>query len=189
MLSLDPTTLGEVMADIRALGMATRRADEAEACSRWRRDRHRRRHATPWTAPNAPAVAALEWLDPPFIGGHWVPQMVELAGGVDMLGLPGEKSRSVEWAEVDGVEAGGDRRDAVRLRHGPLGRRGARRTARSLAAPERSASYAVDAAAYFSRPGPRLVDGVELLAHILHPDRVADAAARPLRAARSAPVS
>ena len=160
-------------------------------CRAWPRPRARPRRAsgwwprrrraagrgapTPWRARRAAPVAALEWLDPVFVGGHWVPQMIELAGGVDVLGLPGEKSRTVEWAEVEAArpERGGG--DAVRLRH----RRGpAQETARSPSGwpPWARAVVAVDAAAYFSRPGPRLVDGVELLAHLMHPDLVARAA-------------
>jgi iron complex transport system substrate-binding protein len=105
------------------------------------------------------------------VGGHWVPEMIDLAGGQDVLGLPGEKSRTAEWHEIRasrpevvvvmpcGYDAHMARREAAAHRRelDTLGVRGV---------------YAVDAAAYFSRPGPRLVDGVELLAHILHPGRV-----------------
>ena len=117
-----------------------------------------------------PRVAALEWLDPLFIGGHWVPQMIELAGGEDVLGLAGEKSRTADWAELEaampqvvvsmpcGLYAEAAAAETMRWRR-HLDLLGAR-------------VFAVDAAAYFSRPGPRLVDGVELLAHLLHPDLV-----------------
>ncbi len=118
-----------------------------------------------------PRVAALEWLDPVFIGGHWVPEMIEVAGGIDVLGVSGEKSRVVSWEEVEAAapdvvvvmpcgmyadESAAQGRDhAEQLR-----RLGADRV------------FAVDAASSFSRPGPRLVDGTELLAHLLHPDLV-----------------
>ena len=127
-----------------------------------------------------PRVAALEWLDPVYVGGHWVPQMIELAGGADVLGLTGEKSRTVEWAEVEAsapelvvsMPCGFYAEDARRRDEAPRAS-GWRRWARAWSA--------VDAAAYFSRPGPRLVDGLELLAHLLHPDLVP----APDRAARS----
>ena len=128
--------------------------------------------------PPRPRVAALEWLDPVFIGGHWVPQMIELAGGEDVLGMPGEKSRTASgtsWRRrapevVVAMPCGYDLDGAVRDEDQPtaLDALGAR-------------VVAVDAAAYFSRPGPRLVDGVELLARLLHPDRVADAATSSVR--------
>ena len=114
-------------------------------------------------------MAALEWLDPVFIGGHWVPQMIELAGGEDALGLPGERSRTADWAEVQAAQP-----DVIVSM--PCGYATERAAEETLAARERLAGIgarvaAVDASAYFSRPGPRLVDGIELLAHLLHPDR------------------
>ncbi len=115
-----------------------------------------------------PRVACLEWLDPLFNGGHWVPEQVGIAGGEDVLGIAGARSREIEWGDViagrpDIVIAMPCGWDATRAAHeaealGPIG------TARIVG---------VDGAAYFSRPGPRLVDGVELLASILHPGRVA----------------
>ena len=169
-LSLDPSTLGEVLADIPRLADA---AGVPEAGERARRraggadrgGRARRRGATP-----LPRVAALEWLDPVYIGGHWVPQMIELAGGEDVLGLPGERSRTVDWAEV-GASAP---EVVVSMPCGLYAEEAAAETVRHR---ERLAALgarvvAVDAAAYFSRPGPRLVDGIELLAHILHPEAI-----------------
>ena len=118
-----------------------------------------------------PRVAALEWLDPAYAGGHWVPQMIDLAGGDDALGLPGEKSRVVSWEEVEA----GQPELVVVMPCGydaPRAHEEARSYASRLAALGADRIAAVDAAAYFSRPGPRLVDGLELLAHLLHPDRV-----------------
>ncbi len=115
-----------------------------------------------------PRVAALEWLDPVFVGGHWVPQMIELAGGEDVLGLPGEKSRTVDWAEVRAAAP----EIAISM---PCGYYAEQAAAETMLQRERLAELgarviAVDAAAYFSRPGPRLVDGIELLGHLFHPD-------------------
>jgi iron complex transport system substrate-binding protein len=165
-LSLDPTTIGEVLADVPRLAGA---AGAPEAGERLVEEAGRRLDAVAEAVEGAPGptVAALEWLDPVFVGGHWVPQMIELAGGLDVLGLPGEKSRVVEWAEVEAARpelvvtmpCGYDTARAAQESEAfaePLGALGAR-------------VVAVDAAAYFSRPGPRLVDGVELLAHLMHP--------------------
>jgi iron complex transport system substrate-binding protein len=116
-------------------------------------------------------VAALEWFDPVFVAGHWTPQMIELAGGEDVLGMPGEASVTVEWEAlaaaapeiVVAMPCGYDAARALAEAQGhtdELSLLGARRV------------VAVDASAYFSRPGPRLIDGLELLAHILHPDVV-----------------
>ena len=117
-----------------------------------------------------PRVAALEWLDPLYIGGHWVPQMIQLAGGEDMLGAPGEKSRTAEWAELEAVAP----EVIVSM---PCGYYAEQAAAETMRQRERLAAlgarvFAVDAAAYFSRPGPRLVEGVELLGHLLHPELV-----------------
>jgi iron complex transport system substrate-binding protein len=118
-----------------------------------------------------PRVLALEWLDPPFIGGHWIPEMIEIAGGKDVLGVAAAKSRTADWPEivssapevVVAMPCGWDARQAraeVEAHAGEIARTGAGQI------------WAVDAAASFSRPGPRLVEGTELLAHLLHPDRV-----------------
>jgi iron complex transport system substrate-binding protein len=119
-------------------------------------------------APPVP-VAALEWLDPVFVAGHWVPQLVELAGGHDVLGFAGERSERSTWDAVAaarpevvvcmpcGYDAPRAHEEALAYA-GELRALGARRV------------VAVDASAYFSRPGPRLVDGLELLAHVLHPE-------------------
>jgi iron complex transport system substrate-binding protein len=99
-ISLDPSTLGEVLADIPRLAEA---AEVPEAGERLAEECGVRLEAVEQAVEGArrPRVAALEWLDPVFIGGHWVPQMIELAGGEDVLGMPGEKSRTAEWAEVE----------------------------------------------------------------------------------------
>ncbi len=113
-LSLDPTTIGEVLADVPRLAEA---AGEPAAGERLVADAGRRLDAVAEAVEGAPGptVAALEWLDPVFVGGHWVPQMIELAGGLDVLGLPGEKSRTVEWDEAPGVAARAGGGHAVRL--------------------------------------------------------------------------
>jgi iron complex transport system substrate-binding protein len=166
-ISLDPSTIGEVLADIPRL------AEEAgvpEAGERLTADAAERIEEVELAIAGdpRPRVAALEWLDPLFVGGHWVPQMIELAGGEDVLGMPGEKSRTADWAEVEAAAP-----EVVIAM--PCGLYAEQAAAETMQQRERLGALgarvvAVDAAAYFSRPGPRLVDGIELLGHILHPD-------------------
>ncbi len=168
-ISLDPSTIGEVLSDIPRLGASTGATDVAAALAEAAAARIDAVEQAVGGAPR-PRVAALEWLDPVFVGGHWVPQMIELAGGEDVLGLPGEPSRRVEWTEVEAA-----RPDVVIVLPCGYGTDGAVREA--LDARERLLTLgarviAVDASSYFSRPGPRLVDGVELVGHILHATRV-----------------
>jgi iron complex transport system substrate-binding protein len=169
-ISLDPSNLAEVLADVPRLGEATGMADRAR---RLRDDLERRlarvREAVEGAA--RPRVLALEWLDPPFIGGHWVPEMIEIGGGEDVLGVAGAKSRTADWDELvasqpDVVVAMPCGWNAAQARAEVEGRSG------EVAAIGAERIWAVDAAASFSRPGPRLVEGTELLAHLLHPDRV-----------------
>ncbi len=169
-ISLDPSTLDEVIADVDRLGEATGvPGGAAELRADLQRRLARVREAV--AGAERPKVLALEWLDPPFVGGHWVPEMIEIAGGRDVLGVAGEKSRTAEWEEivhsgaevVVGMPCGWNAAQArveIESHTDRIGQVGA------------GAIWAVDAAASFSRPGPRLVEGTELLAHLLHPDRV-----------------
>jgi iron complex transport system substrate-binding protein len=163
--------LGEVLADVAELAAAAgidSRGAEVVASLQNRLDAV----AAAVDGPVRPRVAALEWLDPVFAGGHWVPEMIELAGGIDVLGVAAEKSRVVTWNEVEAAQP-----DVVVVM--PCGLYVDEATAQAHEYSERLRSlgaerlFAVDAASSFSRPGPRLVDGTELLAHVLHPDRVA----------------
>lgn len=115
-----------------------------------------------------PRVACLEWLDPLFNAGHWVPEQVRIAGGEDVLGTAGARSREVTWDEV----VAGRPEVVIAMPCGWDAERAARE-AEALGEIAGARVVGVDGAAYFSRPGPRLVDGVELLASILHPERVA----------------
>ena len=108
-------------------------------------------------------MAALEWLDPVFVAGHWTPQLIEYAGGLDLLGPPGEPSLRARLGDGRRRRARGRHRDAVRLRRAARSSE-ARAHADRLAELRAERVVAVDAAAYFSRPGPRLIDGLELLA-------------------------
>ncbi|HEV3378151.1 MAG TPA: ABC transporter substrate-binding protein [Thermoleophilaceae bacterium] len=168
-ISLDPSTLGEVLADIPRLAEA---AGVPEAGERLAEELGERLEAVERAVEGAtrPRVAALEWLDPVFVGGHWVPQMIELAGGEDVLGMPGEKSRTADWSEVEAVAP----EVVVSMPCGYYAEQAAAETVRWRRHLDLLGArvIAVDAAAYFSRPGPRLVDGVELLGHLLHPELV-----------------
>jgi iron complex transport system substrate-binding protein len=168
-ISLDPSTLGEVLADFPRLAEA---AGVPDAGERLAEELGERLEAVERAVEGArrPRVAALEWLDPVFIGGHWVPQMIELAGGEDVLGLPGEKSRTAEWSEVEAAAP----EVVVSMPCGYYAEQAAAETMRWRRHLDLLGArvVAVDAAAYFSRPGPRLVEGVELLGHLLHPELV-----------------
>jgi iron complex transport system substrate-binding protein len=180
-ISLDPHTLGEVLGDVRTIAEATGAGDAGadlieDAASRIDRVQLAVRDADPVR------VAAIEWLDPVFVAGHWTPQLIELAGGFDVLGFAGEHSRQSTWEEVAAAQpqvvvvmpCGYDAERALEEAHefgDELAELGAKRV------------VAVDAAAYFSRPGPRLVDGLELLAHALHPDRFPAATGQVLEVA------
>jgi iron complex transport system substrate-binding protein len=175
-ISLDPTTLGEVLGDIRTISAAADIKDEGVTLLQSFADRIddikiSLRSVGREDGPARVNVAALEWLDPPFVGGHWVPQMIELAGGTDFLGLPGERSRELDWDEIEAAEP----EVVVLMQCGYDTTRSAEEAqdyAEKLCSIGAQKIYACDASAYFSRPGPRLVDGLELLAHTLHPDLV-----------------
>ncbi|MBV9534015.1 MAG: ABC transporter substrate-binding protein [Solirubrobacterales bacterium] len=167
-ISLDPRTVGEVLGDARALAEATESRDAGtglvrEAAARIDRVRVRVRDS------RRPRVVALEWLDPPFVAGHWVPQLIELAGGEDTLGFPGEPSEERAWDEI--IAANPDIVIVMPCGYdAQIAHREAEMHREQLAAVGAGEVLAVDASAYFSRPGPRIVDGLELLAHIIHPE-------------------
>ena len=178
-ISLDPTTFGETLADARTIANATgagRAALNLVARTRARVDAVL---AAVEGVERRPRVAALEWFDPVFVAGHWTPQLIEMAGGDDALGFAGEHSEQSTWemvaaAKPDVVIAMPCGYDAPRAHEEAL------RFASELRGVGAGEVVAVDASAYFSRPGPRLVDGLELLAHVLHPDRVPEAPAEAL---------
>jgi iron complex transport system substrate-binding protein len=167
-LQQDPGTLADVLADIGALGEA---ADAVDAAASLRTSLERRLAALDSALAGASTlrVLALEWLDPPYLGGHWVPEMIARAGGLDIGCAPGEKSIEVTWEHLASLRP----EVAVVM---PCGfyledsRRQAEDHRAAIEALGARRAFAVDAASVFSRPGPRLVDGVELLTHLLHPD-------------------
>ncbi len=174
---LAPRGLADVWRDIRMLGEVTGRSAMAEDMAARLEDRVRAVESRMRSAPR-PRVLCLEWLDPPFSAGHWVPEMVEVAGGIPLLASAGEPAVQLDWKDV--VESGPE---AIVLM--PCGYDLERTLAEyaqaklpegwwDLPAVRGGRVSAVDANSYFSRSGPRLAAGVEILARILHPDLAVD---------------
>lgn len=168
-LSLDPKRLEDVLADIESVGATVGRQSEAAALVASLRRRLAAVAASRAGKPR-PRVAALEWLDPPFLAGHWVPEMITWAGGEDAFAQPGDPSRRATWEEIAAVEP-----DVVLVMPCGFDEAGARQQMallddhpdwQSLAAVRAGRAYALDANGLFSRPGPRVVDGVERLAEV-----------------------
>jgi iron complex transport system substrate-binding protein len=170
-VTLGGSTLAGVFDDVRRAGDALGRGDEAAALVAALEARLRRVHETLKAArAPRPRVAVIEWTEPVYAAGHWVPEMVRRAGGVDVLATPGEHSRPRALAEVEAA----DPEVVVIAPCGYDAPRAAAEAARVLARPEWAwargrAVWALDANALVSRPGPRLVDGVEALAALLAP--------------------
>jgi iron complex transport system substrate-binding protein len=176
-LSLDAHTLGEVWADIIAVGAATNREKEAANLVEYLKDKVSsvERAVQPFIAAHPrPRIACLEWLNPVFNAGHWVPEMVALAGGEDVLAHAGKPSVRMEWQQVFDAQP-----DVILI--SPCGYDLARALEEfshmslpegwnEMPAVKSGRVYVTDANSYLSRPGPRLADGVAILAKALHPD-------------------
>lgn len=180
-LTIDPHTLDEVLDSIRTLGRATgREAAAAELLTALRRRLLLVTARTAFRAASRPRTAVLEWTDPAFSPGHWVPEMVELAGGTSVLGRPGEKSERISWQAVRDADpevvvcapCGFALEDSVAL---------AETLVASGELPADVPVWAVDANGSYARPGPRLVDGIEQLESILSGGTPDPAAARRVR--------
>jgi iron complex transport system substrate-binding protein len=172
-IALDPHTVGEVLGDARTIAQATDTKEAAVDLIREASDRIDRVRLAVRDA-RRPRVAALEWLDPPYAAGHWTPQLIEFAGGEDVLGFAGEPSEQQTWELIAAAEP-----DLVIVMpcgfDAEIAHREAEMQHDRLAALGAGQVVAVDAAAYFSRPGPRIIEGLELLAHIFHPELAAKA--------------
>lgn len=174
-LSLDAHTLEEILESVERVGRAAGAVERADGV---RAGLEGRLEAVDEALAGAdrPGVLAIEWLDPPFAPGHWVPEMVERAGGECLVGRPGERSREVAWEELGGLDP-----DALVVMPCGYGLTEARADADAHAerlagtAPRALAegrAWIVDASSYFNRSGPRVVTGVEVLGGLLHPDRL-----------------
>jgi iron complex transport system substrate-binding protein len=173
-ISLEPTSLDGILENVVTVGEATGRSKEAAETVAALRKRIDRIQTIARDVRNRPEVLCMEWFDPIFAAGHWVPEMVQLAGGVDKLGRPHRPSARIEWKEVSDydpevivlmpcgfnlertIQESKPRMDTAEWRR--------------LKATHRRRIYATNGTAYFNRPGPRIVEGLEALAEIIHPE-------------------
>ena len=174
LLTLNPTNLDGVLSDITRIGAATQR--DLQATTLLNDLKRRLDHVAQKVSQteHRPRVACIEWFDPLYIAGHWVPEMVALAGGIDILGTQGNPSTVIT---IDDLERAAPdimvfmpcgfsiERCREEFHHVQQ-----RWNSRRISALHDGRVFLVNASAYFSRPGPRLIDGVEILASILHPD-------------------
>jgi iron complex transport system substrate-binding protein len=172
-ISMDPHSLDEIMESFLEVGKATGTEARAEELLAELRGRIATVKGQTARLPTI-RTFCMEWLDPPFAGGHWIPEMVGLAGGQNLLTQPTQPSRKVTWREV--ADAGPEvvvfmpcgyyleeaEDEAVRIYGVPEFRETTAHSSRTV--------YATDASSYFSRPGPRIVDGLEILAWAIHPE-------------------
>ena len=181
-VNLEPTSLADIFDDIRRVGETCdvpERAGKLIEDLSERVETVRKRAAT---IPGRPRCFLMEWVDPPFCSGHWGPELVEIAGGHDSLGRKHQPSAQIEWQQVldarpeiivlalCGYDIGRARRDYELLRRFP--------GFDSIPAAGSGQVYVVNASAYFARPGPRIVDSLEILAGIVHPTEFPDFVSR-----------
>jgi iron complex transport system substrate-binding protein len=173
-LWLTPKSLEQIFDNLRDLGEATGRSQIAETLIAEGRARLEKINATTRTVLSRPRVFCMEWIDPVYCSGHWVPEMVRIAGGIDKLGREATDSVRIQWTDVLQWKP-----EVLIVMPCGFGLEKAAEQARQLStypgwadlpAVRDSRVYAVDANSYFARPGPRVVEGTELLAHLLHPD-------------------
>ena len=183
-VSLEPTSIEGIFNSITTVGAMTEAEDAAVDVVEALRERlgavEQKVQARRDAGGRSPRVVGLEWLDPPFASGHWVPEQIRRAGGWELLGSDGDRSMQTTWeaiSEVDpemillmpcGFHLAETQREWGRTRRPP--------GYAELAAVRRGQVFALDGSAYFSRPGPRVIDGIELLAEIFDPDAFVDVA-------------
>jgi len=173
-LNLEPQTIWEVFESVRQVARATGKVSRGESVVDNLTSRVKTLAERTSRLRSRPRVAFLEWLDPPFSCGHWTPELVRLAGGVEGLSKEGERSRTLEWSEVVAWDpeviivacCGFDVDRTITDLQLPqiVGHW------QPLSATRAGRLFVIDGSQYFSRPGPRLVDGLEILGHALHPD-------------------
>lgn len=173
-VSLEPTNLEEIVDNILLVGKITGRSKQSQILASQMLSRIERLKNLTRGVALKPRVFFMEWLRPPWAGGHWIPQMVDYAGGVEGLGRLGKPSHRLDWSEVVDYQpeiivlspCGFDLDGVI----GQLQELESYHNWHSTPAFRSSRIYAVNASAYFSRPGPRIVTGLEILAHIIHPE-------------------
>ncbi len=190
LINLEPTRLTDIYADIRLVAQASGVPERAEAVVARLEQRVQSVVSLLARVARPPKCFLMEWIDPPFCGGHWNPELVELAGGRDPIGRKGEPSRRVTWEEIQRADP-----DVVLLACCGFG---VERTLHEMSllagkaeweglrAVQQGRVYVADGSTYFSRPGPRIVDSLEMLAHTLHPE-AGVATAAPVVPARLQP--
>jgi iron complex transport system substrate-binding protein len=175
-LYLTPHTLNEIDENLRAVGRATNTLVRAEEIIRDGQTRLRKIETLLQAAPTSPRVFFMEWVDPIYCSGHWVPEMIQRAGGKDQLGRLGTDSVGLHWDDIRAYNP-----DILLV--APCGFNKDRAYEQisllttmpewdELSAVKQKRVYGLDANSYFARPGPRVIDGIELLAHLFHPDLV-----------------
>jgi iron complex transport system substrate-binding protein len=161
-VSLDPRSIAGIEQSVLALAERVEVPERGRAVVARMEERLDRVRSSVDGRPT-PRVFLAEWLDPPYASGHWLPEMVELAGGDEVLGRAGKPSRPTTWEEVAANQP-----DLIVL--APCGYDSERAAREAVGLPLPAPAVAVDANAYFSRPAPRIADGVEQLAALLHPE-------------------
>ena len=173
-VNLEPETLSQVLDSIRMVADAADVSESAESVIRALVARTEQVQTCVAKSTKRPRIAFLEWLDPPFSSGHWTPELVAMAGGIEILAEPGQRSRTLTWNEIASTEpdiifiacCGFDEtrsmQDVRQIESLPQWK--------SLPAVRNNQVYVTNGSAYFSRPGPRLVDSLEMLAATFHPD-------------------
>ena len=184
-LWLTPQSLGEIFDNVRELGAATKRTEEAESLIDACEARLARLAERLKSVAERPRVFCMEWLDPVYASGHWVPELVKLAGGIDEVGRERDESIRVSWDEVVAwnpevlviMPCGFNLQQTMKQIWSVFGpyssansRSGSQHRFFELEAVREGRVYAVDANSYFARPGPRVVEGAELLARLIHPE-------------------
>src|SRR5882724_748127 len=189
-VNLEPTSLVDIFGDIRRVAETCDVPERAEKLIETLSERVENLRERAATIPDRPRCFLMEWVDPPFCSGHWGPELVEIAGGHDSLGRKHQPSAQIDWQQVldarpeiivlalCGYDIDRARRDYQLLQRFP--------SFDSLPAARHGGIYAVDASAYFARPGPRIVDSLEILAGILHPEGFPEFAPRESEDARVA---
>ncbi len=173
-VSLEPNNLEEIIDNIRLVGKITGKQSKADELAVQLSQRISRVREKTRNVKHRPRVFFMEWLQPPWAAGHWIPQMVDCAGGTEGIGTLGQPSRKVEWEKIVEYQpeiivlspCGFDVKQVLDEVHVLSSYQGWDK----IPAFQSSNIYAVNASAYFSRPGPRVVDGLDLLAHIIHPE-------------------
>ena len=197
-LWLTPQSLDEIFANVRELGAATDRETEADALVKDCESRLEQLAQRVNSVGERPRVFCMEWLDPVYASGHWVPELVKLAGGVDELGRERGESVRVSWEQVAEwapevlviMPCGFNLEQTMKQIWSVFARSNSEPARRffELPAAQNGRVYAVDANSYFARPGPRVVEGAELLARLIHPELFAGEPVPPVFAEAYLPV-